>query len=94
VTHFAVQLTQPAVRGIGSLPETVHSRIIEGIMSLRRDPLPSPPLKKKLKGFGFPLYRLRIADYRLLYRIDEKTVTIMRVVDRKALEKAIKRLKR
>jgi len=63
-------------------------------MSLRQDPFPSPPLKKRLKGFGYPLYRLRIADYRLLYRIDEKAVTIMRVVDRKDLEKAIKRLKR
>jgi mRNA-degrading endonuclease RelE of RelBE toxin-antitoxin system len=63
-------------------------------MSLRQDRFPSPPLKKRLKGFGFPLYRLRIADCRLLYRIDEKTVTIMRVIDRKDLEKAIKHLKR
>jgi mRNA interferase RelE/StbE len=93
VTDFAVQLTRPAVRDLGTLPGTVHSRIIEGIMSLRQDPLPSPPLKKKLKGFGYPLYRLRVADYRLLYRIDEQTVTIMRVVDRKDLEKAIRRLK-
>jgi mRNA-degrading endonuclease RelE of RelBE toxin-antitoxin system len=51
-------------------------------------------LKKKRRGFGFPLYRLRVADYRILYRIDETTVTIMRVVDRKDLERAIKRLKR
>lgn len=94
MADFAVQLTQPAVRDIRSLPGNIHSRIIEGIMSLRQDPFPSPPLKKKLKGFGFPLYRLRIVDYQLLYRIDEKTVTIMRVVDRKDLEKAIKRLKR
>ena len=94
VTDFAVQLAQPAIRDIGSLPDSVHSKIIDGIIGLRRDPFPFPPLKKKLKGFGIPLYRLRIADYRLLYRIDEKTVTIMRVVDRKDLEKAVKRLKR
>ena len=94
VTDFAVQLTQLAIRDIRLLPETVHSKIIEGLMSLQEDPLPSPPLKKKLKGFAFPLYRLRIADYRLLYRIDERTITIMRVIDRKDLEKAIKRLKR
>ncbi len=91
---FAVQLTQPAIRDIESLPEAAHARIIEGILGLRKDPLPSPPVKKKLKGFGFPLYRLRIADYRLLYRIEAKTVTIMRIVDRKNLEKAIKHLKR
>ena len=94
MADFAVPLTQPAVRDMGSLPGTAHSRVVEGIMSLRQDPFPSPPLKRKLKGFEFPLYRLRIADYRLLYRIDEKTVTVMRVVDRKDIEKAIKRLKR
>ncbi len=94
MNDFAVQLTQPAIRDIESLPDTAHAPIIEGISGLRKDPMPSPPLKKKLKGFGFPLYRLRIAGYRLLYRIEEKTVTVMRIVDRKDLEKAIKHLKR
>jgi len=35
-----------------------------------------------------------VADYRILYRIDKTTVTILRVVDRKDLEKAIKHLNR
>jgi len=74
-------------------PETIRARIIEGIKSLGQDPFPSPPSKKKLKGFGFPCYRLRIADHRVLYRIDKITVTVMRIIDRKDLEKAIKRLK-
>jgi mRNA-degrading endonuclease RelE of RelBE toxin-antitoxin system len=94
VSAFAIQLTQPAIRDIRSFPETAHSKVVEGIMSLRQDPFPSPPLKKKLKGFGFALYRLRVADHRILYRIDEKTVTVMRVIDRKDLDKAVKRLKR
>jgi mRNA-degrading endonuclease RelE of RelBE toxin-antitoxin system len=51
-------------------------------------------LKKRLKGLAFPLHRLRIGDYRLLYRIDEKTITIMRVVNRKDLERGLKNLKR
>ncbi len=92
MTDFAVQLTQPAIRDIQNLTDIFHSRIVESLEILRQDPFPSPPLKKKLKGFGFPLYRLRIADFRLLYRIDGKTITIMRVVDRKDLEKTIKRL--
>ncbi len=94
MTDFTVQLTQPAIRDIASLPAAIHSRIIECITNLRQDPFPAPPLKKRLKGFGFPLYRLRITDYRLIYRIDGETVTIMRVLDRKDLEKAIKRLRR
>jgi mRNA-degrading endonuclease RelE of RelBE toxin-antitoxin system len=74
------------------LPDVVHSRIVESLEILRQAPFPSPPLKKKLKGFGFSLYRLRVADFRVLYRIDGKTITIMRVIDRKDLERAIKRL--
>jgi mRNA interferase RelE/StbE len=94
VTDFAVQLTKPAIRDIRSLPESIQPDIIEGIKSLQQDPIPSPPLKKKLRGFGYPVYRMRIADYRLLYRIDEGTVTIMRVIDRKDLERTIGRLRR
>jgi mRNA-degrading endonuclease RelE of RelBE toxin-antitoxin system len=47
---------------------------------------------KKLKGFRPPLYRLRSGDYRVLYRVLGDTVTIMRVIDRKDLEKIIKRI--
>ncbi len=94
MAEFSVQLTHPAVRDIDSLPAAIQPAIIEGMMSLRQDPIPAPPVKKKLKGFGFRLFRLRVADYRLLNRIDENTVTVLRVVDRKDLEKAIKRLKR
>ena len=91
---FDVQLTHPAIRDIREISEDAHSRIIDGIIGLRQDPFPFPPLKKKLKGFAFPLYRLRVADCRILYRIDKTTVTILRVVDRKDLEKAIKHLNR
>ncbi len=48
---------------------------------------------KKLKGFTFAFYRLRAGNYRVLYRIDARLVTIMRVVNRKDLEKIAKRLK-
>jgi mRNA-degrading endonuclease RelE of RelBE toxin-antitoxin system len=91
VTDFAVQLTRPAIRDIQKLPGVVHSKIIESLLSLQQNPFPQPPLKKRLKGFGFPVYRLRVADFRLLYRIDEKTITIMRVLDRKELEAALSR---
>jgi mRNA-degrading endonuclease RelE of RelBE toxin-antitoxin system len=76
------------------LTEAVHSGIVDGISSLREDPLPDPPLKKKLKGFGFSLYRLRVGDYRLLYRIEETTVTVMRVVARKDLDRSVRNIRR
>jgi len=46
---------------------------------------------KKLKGFKPPLYRLRSGDYRVLYRLQSHNITIMRIINRKELEKIIKR---
>lgn len=91
---FIVQLTRPAVQDIGSLPEDARAEITEAMIGLQQDPFPKPPLRKRLKGFGYPLYWLRVADYRVLYRADAKIVSIMRIIDRKDLEKAIRYLKR
>ncbi len=76
------------------MAEADRSGVIDGLSKIEEDPLPDPPLKKKLKGFGFPLYRLRVGDYRILYRVDETTVTVMCVVARKELDRAVKRLRR
>jgi mRNA-degrading endonuclease RelE of RelBE toxin-antitoxin system len=92
VVRFSVQVTRPAARDLAKLPERIRKTVLQSIATLERDPLPSPPVKKKLRGFPFPLYRLRAADYRVLYRIDESTVTVMRIIDRKDLEKTLRKL--
>ena len=51
------------------------------------------PFTVQLKGFSFPLYRLRSGEYRVLYRVDEALVTVMRVINRKDLEKTLRRLR-
>lgn len=91
---FSVQLTKPAAADLQSLPDSVRRTILEDISILEQDPFPSGPNKKKLKGFKFPLYRLRAGDYRVLYRIDQELVTVMRVIDRKDLERTIRRLRK
>jgi mRNA interferase RelE/StbE len=93
LAEFDVRLTEPAVRDIQSLPENARAGIIDGFIALRQYPFPAPPLIKKLKGFGHPLYRMRTGDYRILYRIDKTIITVMRVIDRKDLDRTIKRLK-
>jgi mRNA-degrading endonuclease RelE of RelBE toxin-antitoxin system len=35
------------------------------------------------------LYRLRAGDYRVLYRVVRNTVTIIRVIDRRDLERSL-----
>ena len=67
----------------------VRLQISQGIASLASDPLPLRPGTKKLKGYRPPLYRLRAGDFRVLYRVSGKTVTIIRVIARRDLERAL-----
>ncbi len=89
---FTVQLAQSAVDDLGVIPDKLRSRIVEAIKSLADNPLPTGSRIKKLKGFKPPLYRLRSGDYRVLYRIQSSIILIMRIIDRKELERTIKRL--
>ena len=90
---FSVQLTRQAAADLGKLPKDIHRKVIQDISDLAADPFPEGQAKKKLKGFKFALYRLRSGNHCVLYRIDGKMVTIMRVIDRKDLDKIAKRLK-
>jgi mRNA-degrading endonuclease RelE of RelBE toxin-antitoxin system len=63
------------------------------LRTLKGSPVGRPPRIKRLKGFAGPLYRLRSGDYRVLYRIDEAAVTVMRVINRKDLERTLRQLR-
>ncbi len=93
MSNFNVQLTKPAAADLESASDQLRA-IIEAIAGLGENPFPSGQNKKKLKGFSFPLYRLRIGNYRVLYRIDQRLVTIMRGINRKDLERTIRHLRR
>jgi len=90
---FNAQMTQSAADGLEDILVKLQEQIIIDINSLSTNPFPSRSGIKKLKGFKPPLYRLRSGDYRVLYRIQSNTVTIMRAIDRKEPERIIKRLK-
>ena len=86
---LAVVLTDHATGDLDGLPIRVRLQITQDIASLARDPLPRRPGTKKLKGYRPPLYRLRAGDYRVLYRVAGKTVTVIRVIARRDLERAL-----
>ncbi|MCL4468160.1 MAG: type II toxin-antitoxin system RelE/ParE family toxin [Deltaproteobacteria bacterium] len=89
---FNVQATRSAIDDLQGIPNRFREQIITSIKPLYTTPLLSGTWIKKLKGFKPPLYRLRSRDYRILYRIEGRNIIIMRVIDRKELEKIIKRL--
>lgn len=90
---FDVQITHSAVEDLDCIPEDQRKKIIAIIKKFSTDPFTPSANIKRLKGFTPPIYRIRVGDHRILYRVQEKTITIMRVIDRKDLDRVIKRLK-
>ncbi|TAN64335.1 hypothetical protein EPN18_00305 [bacterium] len=92
LARFGVRLTKSAAGDLDAAQDKMQ--IISDIGGLCDNPLPTGVNIKKLKAFNPPLYRLRLGNYRVLYRIEGLVVTIMRVIDRKELEKTIKRIRK
>jgi mRNA interferase RelE/StbE len=90
---FNIQTTQTAVDDLNNIPKELRNKILPDIRNLSSNPFLSGSSIKKLKGFKPPLYRLRSGDYRILYRVQGHLITIMRIIDRKELERVIRRLK-
>lgn len=93
MSRFAVELTRVAARDLDRISSSDRDQLLRAMRALAKDPVGNPPRIKRLKGFPFPLYRLRSGAYRVLYRIDETVVTIMRVIDRKDLERTLRQFR-
>jgi len=91
--RFQVQLTEHAVDDLKDIPEKPQDKIHQDLEALEYAPFPAGSRIKRLRGFRPPLYRLRSGDFRILYQILGNIVTILRVIDRKLLERALKRIK-
>jgi len=89
---FSVRLTDSAAEDLDKIPPEARKRLVDEIQRLRSDPFPSDSPSKKLKRFKSPVYRRREGDFRILYRIEAETIFILRVINRKDLERILRRL--
>ena len=71
---WRIELTRAAVRDLTALPKPILKRLDACILGLADDPL--PPGVKKLTNSG-GLYRVRVSDYRIIYRIEQEILTIL-----------------
>jgi mRNA-degrading endonuclease RelE of RelBE toxin-antitoxin system len=94
VSHFRVQLTRAAAKDLDALEKVVREAVLNDLAGLSDSPIGRPPRIKRLKGFRPPLYRLRSGDHRIVYRIDEALVTVLRVIDRKVLDRSLRNLRK
>ena len=72
--RYQIELTSAALRDLKALPKNVLSRVDRRILALADNPRPRGA--KKLKGED-DLYRLRVGDYRILYRIEDDVLLII-----------------
>jgi mRNA-degrading endonuclease RelE of RelBE toxin-antitoxin system len=92
VDALTIHLAQSAAGDLEAIPDKLRNQIVEAIKSLAEKPFPAGSTTKKLKGFKPPLNRLRSGDYRVFYRVQGSAILVMRIIDRKDLERTIKRL--
>ena len=79
---YRIILKPAALKDLEALPATMLSRVDASIRALADTP--RPPGAKKLKDES-GLWRQRVGDYRVLYRIDDaaEAVTVARVRHRR-----------
>ena len=93
MNKFQVNLTEHATDDLQDISKEFRNKIHQDLKALESAPFPSGTHIKRLRGSKPPVYRVRSGDFRVLYHIQGNTVTILRVIDRKLLERALKRLK-
>jgi len=82
---YHVLISKQAEKEIEKVPRSISIKVKEAILSLARNPRPNGC--KKLQGRDG--YRIRIGNFRIVYDIDDKIVTvyILTVMDRKDVYK-------
>lgn len=71
---YQISIAPAAERQLKKLPEQVVAQIVPLLKSLAEDPRPVGV--KKLKG-GDGIWRVRTGDYRILYTVEDRKLTIL-----------------
>jgi len=71
---YEILLSKAARKKLSTIPAFIHDKIIEDISALSA--APRPPGCKKLKGYKNS-YRIRVGDYRVIYKIGDKELRIL-----------------
>lgn len=74
---YSIEITRAAAKGLRSLPVKEKNRLLGAIQALASEPRPMGAVA--LKG-SEGLYRMRLGNYRIIYRTKEDTNTVLIVM--------------
>ena len=91
--RFSIEVSTHAEREISKLPHAIARLILEEIRArLSTDPIHEIKTRiKRLTGFSPPLYRLRVGDYRIYYRIAAPRGVILGIFHKNDSDRWLKR---
>jgi mRNA interferase RelE/StbE len=72
---YRIEFRPAAYRDLKDLPKDILDRISRKISALAENP--RPPGVEKLAGSGEAFYRIRVGDYRVIYKIGDKVLRII-----------------
>ena len=76
MARYTVEFTRSAEKEFGRLPRKLQLRAAEAIALLSENPYSELIKVKKLKG-AEDLYRIRVADYRIVYELRDERLIIL-----------------
>ena len=84
MSAFSVEFTPAAARDLKRLDPAIRLQLLRASTVLRKVPHPGASARiKLLAGITPRHYRLRLGDYRLIYRLEGTQVIIVRVAHRR-----------
>lgn len=89
MASFSLIYAPRAERDLMGLPRRIAAQILDDLERLLTEPWPQNQIKK-LKGV--PFWEMKSGDYRSLFLREGRQVIILRIVNRKDLERTIRRM--
>lgn len=74
---YTVRLTKKAEKDVAKLGSGIRDRILKSLVELRSDPLPRGAQKLEGRRKESPRYRIRVGDYRIVYRVDDDVLIVL-----------------
>ena len=91
---FEIIYAKPVQKDVKRLEVRRIDHLRKALQRLADNPFPNIATGKIIKKLEIkePTYRLRVGEYRIIYRIEIQKIIVLRIIHRKELERELKKL--
>lgn len=92
---YNIEFSPKSLKDLEKFSISTQEKIVENLNYLKKNFHGTFLTKiKRLKSFGENIYRYGVENYRVIFTFIENKIVILRIIDRKELEKIIKNQKK